>query len=305
MSSVRRQLATPGTRSAEHSPALAGLLRQSALVEAKVEECAEEIAAITAMLKEEIDPRQPSRDAEQALIQGEQVKTKIEQCAQELHSVNAALSQEMRERRKSERALAGMQVRLIGAQIDLLEAQSELTRIKDEREKARYFAFHDALTGLPNPNLFNDRMEHALAHAKRYHHALAVMCIGVDKFRSVDEAHSHQIGDKALQTIAGRLHSSMRASDTVARRREDQFLFLLEELPDRGSAEPVARKLIRAISQPLEIEGLHLSAAASVGIAMYPRDGETAETLIANAESAMHKAKRNAAGYAFFNPRYF
>lgn len=299
MSTIRRQPATPGIRGAEHLPALQGLLHRSAQVEAKAVECVEEISSINAVLKEEISPRHPSKDAERALRQSEQVKQKIGQCVEELRYMNAALAQEMRERRKSERALAGMQVRLIGAQINLLEVQSELARVKDEREKARYFAFHDSLTGLANPNLFNDRLTHALAHAKRHQQTLAVMCIDVDEFNTINESHSHRIGDKVLQTVAERLHSSVRAADTVSRQEGGQFLFLAEE----GSAEPIARKLIGTIAQPLDIEGTRLGVTVSIGIAVYPRDGDTAEALTSNADAAMYKAKRSAGGYAFFNPR--
>jgi diguanylate cyclase (GGDEF)-like protein len=304
MRTIRRQSSASSTRPTDTATALVGALSQSAQIEARVEECAEEISSITAVLKEEMTPRQTSRDAEQALAQSEQVRQKIEQCAEELHSLNAALSKEMRERRRSERALAGMQVRLIGAQIDVLEARSELTKVRDESERARYFAFHDALTGLANRNLFGDRVDHAIAGAKRHRNMLAVMSIDLDSFKRVNEAHSHYVGDKVLQMVAERLQVSVRAGDTVCRKEDDQFLLLLEELSDPRAAESVARKLIDRVSQPIEIEGLHLSVSASIGIAVYPQDGETGETLINNAESAISEAKRNPDRCAYFNPRY-
>jgi diguanylate cyclase (GGDEF)-like protein len=283
-------------------PALAGALSQSAQLEARVEECAEEISTITAVLKEEMAPLRNSGDAEEVLLQSEQLRLKIEQCAEELHSLNAALSKEVRERRRSERALAGMQVRMIGAQIDVLEARAELTRVKDEKEKERYFAFHDAVTGLANRNLFSDRLEHALTVAKRHNNMLAVMCIDVEKFNSISEAHSHHVSDRVLQAVAERLRALVRAADTVCRNEGDRFLLVLEELGDAGYAEPVARKLAHAISRSLEVEGLHFTVTASIGVSVYPRDGEAAELLVSNAESAVADAKRNAGGYAFFNP---
>ncbi|MEN3291549.1 MAG: hypothetical protein V7642_802 [Burkholderiales bacterium] len=304
MGSVRRQPPSSRTRTAEGAAALVDALTHSAQIEARVEECADEISSITALLKEDISPQNTLRDAEQALAQSEQVRQKIEQCAEELHSLNAALSQEMRERRKSERALAGMQVRLIGAQIDVLEARSELTRVKDEKERARYFAFHDALTGLANGNLFCDRLEHALAHAKRHRSMLAVICIDVDKFKNINEVHSHYVGDRVLQAVAQRLQASMRAADTVSRKEGDQFLLLMEDLADEGTAELLARKILHTISQGLDVEGLHLTVSASIGVAGYPHDGETAETLINNAESAVSDAKREVARFAFFNRRF-
>jgi diguanylate cyclase (GGDEF)-like protein len=304
MRSVRRQPPASPTRAAEGAAALVDALTHSAQIEARVEECADEISSISALLKEDITPQNALRDAEQALAQSEQVRQKIEQCAEELHSLNAALSQEMRERRKSERALAGMQVRLIGAQIDVLEARSELTKVKDEKERARYFAFHDALTGLPNGNLFCDRLEHALAHAKRHGAMLAVICIDVDKFRNINEAHSHYVGDRVLQAVAQRLQASVRAADTISRKEGDQFLLLMENLAGETAAELIAQKVLRAISHALDLEGLQLTVSASIGVAVYPRDGETADALINNAESAVSDAKREIGGLAFFNRRY-
>jgi diguanylate cyclase (GGDEF)-like protein len=304
MRSVRRQPPASPTRAAEGAAALVDALTHSAQIEARVEECADEISSISALLKEDITPQNALRDAEQALAQSEQVRQKIEQCAEELHSLNAALSQEMRERRKSERALAGMQVRLIGAQIDVLEARSELTKVKDEKERARYFAFHDALTGLANGNLFCDRLEHALAHAKRHGAMLAVICIDVDKFRNINEAHSHYVGDRVLQAVAQRLQASVRAADTVSRKEGDQFLLLMENLAGETAAELIAQKMLRAISHTIDLEGLQLTVSASIGVAVYPRDGETADALINNAESAVSDAKREIGGLAFFNRRY-
>jgi diguanylate cyclase (GGDEF)-like protein len=304
MSTVRRQPATSSTRRAESLPPLLWVLNQSAQIEAKVEACAEEISSISAVLRRKLSPRLDSREAEQALSQSEHVRHTIEQCAEELHSLNAAVAQEIKERRKSERALAGMQVRLIGTQNDLMEIRSELMRVNDEREKARYFAFHDSLTGLANPNLFNDRLEHALAYAKRYARPLVVMCIDIDRFKSINESHSRYIGDKVLQSIAQRLLSSMRATDTLGRQEDDQFFVLLEELASRDSIEPIVRKLMRMLAQPFEIEGATIAITASIGIAVYPDDGETAEALINNADAAMYEARESASRYAFYNPRF-
>ncbi|MEN3362972.1 MAG: hypothetical protein V7606_246 [Burkholderiales bacterium] len=305
MSTVRRQpgsTASP-SRSAGNGPPPTGALDRSAQIEAQVEECAEQISAITAALKVDVTPVLATTDLELALAQSELVRQKIEKCAEELHTLNTALSQEMRERRRSERALAGMQVRLIGAQIDVLEARSELTRVKDERERARYFAFHDSLTGLANRNLFSDRLEHALTHSKRYGTLLAVMCVNVDKFKAINEAHSHYVGDKVLQTMAQRLHDAVRSADTVCRTEGDQFLLLLEDVAAVDAAEFIARKVIRAIAQPFDVESLRLIVTACIGVALYPRDGKTAETLINNADSAVSVAKRGSARFAFYSPR--
>jgi predicted signal transduction protein with EAL and GGDEF domain len=175
MNSVLRQ--TPYSDAGGGS--LAAVLHQNARVAAKVEECAEEMSAIIAVLNDELASLRLSKKAEQALIHSKEIQERIEESAEELHAANMVLAHEISARKKSERALASAQVRLIGAQLDLLEVQTELARVRHERERDRYFAFHDSLTGLPNPNLFNDRLDHALAYAKRYKHALAVMCTAV------------------------------------------------------------------------------------------------------------------------------
>jgi hypothetical protein len=139
MTPVRRQ---PPSSDAGSGKTLASVLHQNAQVEAKVEECAEEMSAIHAMLEGELSSLHPSNNRERALGQSKQVTERIAACAEDLHCVNVRWSQ----------------VRSICAQIDLLEAQTELARVKEERNRDRYFAFHDSLTGLPNPNLFYDRL---------------------------------------------------------------------------------------------------------------------------------------------------
>lgn len=134
MTPVRRQ---PPSSDAGSGKTLASVLHQNAQVEAKVEECAEEMSAIHAMLEGELSSLHPSNNRERALGQSKQVTERIAACAEDLHCVNVRWSQ----------------VRSICAQIDLLEAQTELARVKEERNRDRYFAFHDSLTGLPNPKL--------------------------------------------------------------------------------------------------------------------------------------------------------
>jgi diguanylate cyclase (GGDEF)-like protein len=301
MTAVQRQ---PLTSDAGSGQTLASVLHQSAQIEAKVEKCAEEMSVINALLEGELPSLRRSRNAERAVDQSKRVKEWIGACAEELHRVNTALALEINERKRCEYALASAQARSIGVQIDLLEAQAELARVKEGRERDRYFAFHDPLTGLPNPNLFYDRLEGALAYAKRYKHALAVMCIDLNHFKRINDAHTHYIGDKVLQIVAQRLRASVRATDTVSRQEGDHFLFLLAELMHHRAATAMARNLINAIAQPCEVEELTLAVTASIGIAVYPRDGETAEALIENAGTARRVAKRSDDGYTIFNARH-
>jgi diguanylate cyclase (GGDEF)-like protein len=282
-------------------PTLTSVLHQNARVEAKTEACADEISAVNAMLKDELSSLRPSKNAEQGLTRSKQVEEKIGECAEELHAVNIAVPHEISERKKWESALASAQFRLIGAQIDLLEAQMQLARVREERERDRYFAFHDSLTGLPNRNLFRDRLEHALTNAKRYKHALAVMHIDLKGLQRINDAHSRYIGDKVLQIVAQRLLAEVRGTGTVSRYDGDQFLCLLEQPTDCNSAAAIAGAMGIAIAEPFEVEGLQLAVNARIGIAMYRRDGETADALTSNAEIAMYAAKRRDGGYALFD----
>jgi GGDEF domain-containing protein len=221
MAVVQRQ--TPSTH-VGGPPTLTSALHQNAQVEVKFEECADEIAAINAMLTGELASRRTSRIVDRVLTQCRQLEEKIGDCAEALHAVNITIAHEIREWEKAERAFSSAQIRLIHAQIDILEVESELARVREERQRDRYFAFHDALTGLPNRNLFNDRLERALAYAKRYQHALAVICIDLDDFKLINDAHSPYIGDKILQRVAQRLLASVRAT----------------RMPPRGGSFPVS-----------------------------------------------------------------
>lgn len=126
------------------------------------------------------------------------------------------------------------------------------------------------------------------------------MCVDLDHFRRINDAYCHYIGDKILQIIAQRLRSALRAIDTASRHDGDKFFLLFEELMNHASAEWMASTLSTAIAQPLHVDALTLTLNASIGIALYPEEGDTAETLINNADMAMTMAKRNFLRYAFF-----
>ena len=156
------------------------------------------------------------------------------------------------------------------------------------------------MTGLPNRLLFADRLKNALAQARRHEWRLAVMFIDLDKFKSINDSHGHDAGDKVLQIVSERLHAAVRGADTVGRQGGDEFLYLMLEVNDESDVANAARKLIENIAQPCEFDGLALTVKASVGIALYPKDGKSVTLLLKNADSAMYKAKRNDKGYAFY-----
>ncbi|HEY3412264.1 MAG TPA: sensor domain-containing diguanylate cyclase [Armatimonadota bacterium] len=160
-----------------------------------------------------------------------------------------------------------------------------------------HMAHHDALTDLPGRFLFNDRLEYALRRAVRHHETLAVMFLDLDGFKAVNDTHGHPAGDRLLQDVALALQSSLRRSDTVARMGGDEFAIVCPDLRDAENIDMIARKLLAAVRS---CNACGMAISASIGIAVYPYDGATAETLLFDADSAMYRAKRRGKDtYAF------
>jgi diguanylate cyclase (GGDEF)-like protein/PAS domain S-box-containing protein len=158
-------------------------------------------------------------------------------------------------------------------------------------EKVAYMAQFDALTGLPNRNLFQDRLEQAMALAKRNDWPMAVLFIDLDRFKLVNDTLGHSAGDKLLKEAAVRLRNCIRGSDTVGRLGGDEFAAILSELAKPGDAGRVAQKFIEAFKQPFDLDGKETYVSASVGITLYPADSDSAEALVMNADAAMYRAK--------------
>jgi diguanylate cyclase (GGDEF)-like protein len=149
--------------------------------------------------------------------------------------------------------------------------------------------------------LFKDRLRNGLAQAKRHEWRLAVMFIDLDGFKSVNDNHGHDVGDRVLQMVAQRMQELVRAGDTVSRRGGDEFLFLMLEATDEKSAANLAAKIIDTVAQPCEVEGLRLTVRPSIGIAIYPEDGLSSQQLLRNADMAMYAAKQQKSGCALFS----
>jgi diguanylate cyclase (GGDEF)-like protein/PAS domain S-box-containing protein len=181
-------------------------------------------------------------------------------------------------------------------------AQDITDRKQSEREIYR-LAYFDSLTGLANRVLFKDRLTQALAHAGRYHSTLAVLFLDLDRFKVINDTLGHNIGDLLLKQVAGRLTESVRHSDSVSRSVDkeenhslarlggDEFTVLLTNLRDVQDAGTVARRIVEAMANPFLIEGREIFVTISVGIAIFPVDGESIDALLKNADSAMYHAK--------------
>lgn len=176
----------------------------------------------------------------------------------------------------------------------------DITERKQAEKDIQQLAYFDALTGLPNRALLNDRVEHALAEAARRQETLALMFLDLDHFKNVNDTLGHRVGDALLVALAGRMQSVVREQDTVARQGGDEFILLLPNTDGDGAAR-VAEKLLNTISQALQIEQHELTVTPSIGIAQYPRDGTDLETLTKHADIAMYRAKQSGRnGYQFF-----
>jgi diguanylate cyclase (GGDEF)-like protein/PAS domain S-box-containing protein len=152
-------------------------------------------------------------------------------------------------------------------------------------------AHHDAVTGLPNRLLLTDRINQAVSLAHRQGRLFAVLFIDLDRFKSINDSLGHNLGDRLLQSVSQRLLENVRDSDTVSRQGGDEFVILLPEFTRADDAVRSAEKLLHALASPHVIEGQNVQIGASIGIAIYTRDGDSAETLIHNADTAMYEAK--------------
>ena len=187
--------------------------------------------------------------------------------------------------------------------VSAIEAQTMAEEIERARIRMVYLAQHDALTDLPNRILLNDRLAQALALAQRQGKQLAVMFLDLDRFKYINDSLGHAVGDQLLQSVAGRLTASVRSSDTVCRQGGDEFVILLADIEHPQDAALSAQKILTALSAPHRLNKTELHITVSIGVSIYPNDGQDMETLIKSADTAMYHAKDGGRNhYQFFEP---
>lgn len=164
---------------------------------------------------------------------------------------------------------------------------------KHLHSQLRYMAQHDALTGLPNRMLLLDRLDTALARARRNIHGFSLLYVDLDKFKPINDVHGHETGDKLLQEVARRISQCVRDTDTVARLGGDEFVVLLDRACLIGDAEVVADKIRTELCNEICVRDLQLWITPSIGIAVYPEHGDTAQQLIKYADEAMYLMKKD------------
>lgn len=261
---------------------LSRVLGLSQHVKALVTECAGDLASVNGAMTLALTANNAQPGLAHALGQNAALAAKVEAVSVELAIVNRALEDEIRDRNM----------------VDLQFAAAE-----EQELSSRHAALHDVLTGLPNRALFNDRLDHGLAQARRHGWTLAVMFVDLDDFKTINDTHGHDAGDAVLQAIAQRLKETTRGEDTVSRHGGDEFLYLLTGISDAANITKIAQKIVQAVQAPCDIrlrEGtLSARVKASIGISTFPKDGATAEELISSADRAMFRAKQAGSGVAF------
>ncbi|MCE9573862.1 MAG: GGDEF domain-containing protein [Deltaproteobacteria bacterium] len=275
------------------APALEQALEQSHEVHAKVEACADDLAATNEAVKVQLAAGETTLSAAATLADGEAVETTVQECADDLQQVTQTLGQGIADLREIEHALAQSRAALASTSAALREVRAEAVA-------ATHRALHDLTTGLPNRELFDDRLAQAMAMADRRGWSLALMFLDLDRFKSINDFHGHAAGDLVLREVARRIGAHARDEDTVCRNGGDEFLYLLVDPRGAANVSRIADVVLRTVEQPIDIGGRALSVRPSIGIAMYPADATTPALLLKCADLAMYDAKRRAAGHAFY-----
>ncbi len=178
----------------------------------------------------------------------------------------------------------------------------DITDRKRNEQKLKYQAFHDLLTGLPNRAWFNKQLSISLEQAKRSKQGMAVVFLDLDEFKNINDTLGHSVGDLVLQNFAKRITSCVRAGDSIARWGGDEFTLLLPQINDRDDTIKLAQRIVASLKEPLEIQDEQIYLRTSLGIAIYPHDGEDSETLLKNADAALYRAKdRGRNCYQFYS----
>lgn len=177
-----------------------------------------------------------------------------------------------------------------------LQAETIAEKAVTHLDELAHSSKHDALTGTANRALMLDRLENAIAFAKRHGTRVGVLFVDLDEFKQINDTFGHSVGDAAVQLAARRIEAQIRQSDTISRHGGDEFLVLLAEVTQPSDAALVAEKILAALAAPSRIDGHQISLSASIGIALFPDDGTDAATLILNADSAMFRSKKEGGG---------
>ena len=188
-----------------------------------------------------------------------------------------------------------------GEFMGILGVSRDISERKLHADRIKQLAFYDALTSLPNRALFLDRLSHALGTAERSERQVALLFLDLDRFKEINDSLGHAIGDLALIEVARRLQATTRQEETLARLGGDEFVLVVEGA-DHEAAAMIAMRMLSLLVEPIDVAGNLLSVGGSIGIAMYPNDGDTADELIRHTDIAMYRAKGDGGGFCFYQP---
>ncbi len=275
---------------ATRKASLERVLRKNESIKDTVKSAASDLTSVNEVLQQDEVPVQAMKEA---LTQNEEVEQKVAKAADDLKLVNIKLTREVAERRAIETELADTRT-------DLAEVRGDLSAARAHAEEAQRLALHDPLTGLPNRVLFEHGLEHGLSQAKRHGWGLAVLFLDIDKFKRINDSHGHDLGDQVLRMVATRLRSFVRDEDIVSRWGGDEFACLCLEVTQEADVLQLAEKMIQRIAEACDFNGTTLSISASIGIALYPADGDTPDLLFKHADTAMYQAKATTKGVVSF-----
>jgi len=272
---------------------LSRALHQSQNVRARAEAVAESLGSTNHDVKQQIAGGATMVSAHQALAAGAEAEGKVQECADDLEEVNSGLAAGIDDLHQINTALAS-------ARRVLARTNVALDAAREAEKTARLRSMHDSATGLPNRELFDDRLEHAISLAQRHDWTLAVMFLDLDGFKLVNDVHGHAAGDSVLKEVARRLLEHCRDEDTVCRNGGDEFLYLLVNPRETSDIARIASELLKSVGQPIDADGLLIAVTPSIGIAVYPDSASEADQLVRNADASMYRAKRGKKGFAFF-----
>jgi diguanylate cyclase (GGDEF)-like protein/PAS domain S-box-containing protein len=192
----------------------------------------------------------------------------------------------------------------LGASIGIaFEHRQVEERLLEKEARLNFLANYDSLTGLPNRSLLCDRLQHAMARARRSGSSVALLLLDLDRFKTINDSLGHEVGDRLLREVAHRLKGFVREVDTLARFGGDEFAIILEEAADLQKAVRVAQTVLNELSRAMTLDGFQLYVTASVGVSVFPDDGTELESLLQHAEVAMYRAKETGRnGYQFYRP---
>ncbi len=199
--------------------------------------------------------------------------------------------------------LTGAPIQVSGELVGIVASYTDITKQKDLEKEIKHMATHDALTGLPNRRLFNERIELEIAHAERNQEKLGVMFIDLDNFKEINDTYGHSTGDVLLKHIGERLVGVLRKSDTVARMGGDEFLLVIPEMKKAEDAYTTAERVLEVMQEPFTCNGNQVTISFSIGISIYPDHGEDVDTLTKRADSAMYLSKEKGGNtYQIYTP---